>query len=349
MLFEDGYQFESIRHEWVKAFRPRAAFSLTIFWRQFGPYPYQEVQMTRSVVDGLDDVELVGAPVILEAGAVGRTVAAALAEDIGDGDITSETAVPEDVRVTARAVAREPGVLAGIEVFEAAFRQLSREVRTEIQLTDGRSFEAGETLAVVTGGARSILAAERVALNFLQRMCGIATQTARYAEAVAGTGATILDTRKTVPGLRIFDKYSIRAGGGANHRMGLFDAALVKDNHIAAAGSLIEAVSRVRRLAGDRARFIEVECDTLDQVAECLELGVGLILLDNMGVDDMARAVRLAAGRAKLEASGTVGLHNVREIAKTGVDYISVGSLTHSVTALDIGLDIRQLDRLTDE
>ena len=301
--------------------------------------------MAKSVVDRLDDVESLGAPAELDADVVGRTVAAALAEDIGASDITSETAVPECVRVEARAVAREPGVLAGIEVFETTFRQVSPEVQTELPLPDGRSFDAGETLAVVDGIARSILAAERVALNFLQRMCGIATQTARYVEAVQGTGAAILDTRKTVPGLRIFDKYSVHAGGGVNHRMGLFDAALIKDNHIAAAGSLGEAVSRVRRSAGGRARFIEVECDTLDQVAECLELGVGLILLDNMGVDEMARAVKLAAGRAKLEASGNVGFHNVREVAETGVDYISVGSLTHSVAALDIGLDIRQLDR----
>ncbi len=305
--------------------------------------------MVRSVVDRLDDVELAGAPARLDAGVVGRTVAAALAEDIGAGDITSETAVPGWVQIEARAVAREPGVLAGIEVFEAAFRQVSPEVRTELRLPDGGAFEAGETLAVVNGVARSMLAAERVALNFLQRMCGIATQTARYVEAVRGTGAAILDTRKTAPGLRIFDKYSVRAGGGANHRMGLFDAALIKDNHIAAAGSLREAVSRVRRSAGERARFIEVECDTLDQVAECLELDVSLILLDNMRIEEMARAVKISAGRAKLEASGMVGLHNVREIAETGVDYISVGSLTHSVAALDVGLDIRQLDRPADE
>ena len=163
--------------------------------------------MAKSVVDRLDDVESLGAPAELDAGVVGRTVAAALAEDIGVGDITSETAVPECVRVEARAVAREPGVLAGIEVFETTFRQVSPEVQTELPLPDGRSFDAGETLAVVDGIARSILAAERVALNFLQRMCGIATQTARYVEAVQGTGAAILDTRKTVPGLRIFDKY----------------------------------------------------------------------------------------------------------------------------------------------
>ena len=305
--------------------------------------------MTRSVADRLDRFELAGAPTSLDADIVRRTVAAALAEDIGDGDITSETAVPEDISVKALAISREPGVMAGIEVFEAVFRQVSSEVQVDRILADGQSFDARETLAVVTGIARPILTAERIALNFFQRMCGIATQTARYVEAVEGTGTTILDTRKTVPGLRIFDKYSVRAGGGANHRMGLFDAALIKDNHIAAAGSLNEAVSRVRRLAGERARFIEVECDTLDQVDECLEIGVGLILLDNMNVDQMARAVTLAAGRAKLEVSGNVGLHNVREIAETGVDYISVGSLTHSVTALDIGLDSRQSDRPANE
>ena len=305
--------------------------------------------MTRSAVDCLDDFELAGAPASLDADVVRRTVAAALAEDIGAGDITSESAVREDVRVKALAISREAGVLAGIEVFEAVFRQVSPELRINLLLADGQSFDARETLAVATGMAGPILTAERVALNFFQRMCGIATETSRYVEAVKGTGATILDTRKTVPGLRIFDKYSVRAGGGANHRMGLFDAALIKDNHIAAAGSLRQAVSSVQRSAGERARFIEVECDTLDQVDQCLELGVGLILLDNMNVDQMARAVMLAAGQAKLEVSGNVGLHNVREIAETGVDYISVGSLTHSVTALDVGLDIRQPDWLADE
>ena len=349
MLVESRYEFESTRHERIRAFSPGAAFSLTISWRQSGPFPYQEVQWSSRLRPiWIISKQLARQPAWMRV-VVGRTVAAALAEDIGDGDITSETAVPERVRVEARAVAREPGVLAGIAVFEAAFRQVSHEVQTKLSFSDGRSFDAGDTLAVVNGTARSILAAERVALNFLQRMCGIATETARYVEAVQGTRATILDTRKTVPGLRIFDKYSVRAGGGANHRMGLFDAALVKDNHIAAAGSLRKAVSRVRRPNAERARFIEVECDTLDQVVECLELGVSLILLDNMGVDEMARAVKLAAGRAKLEASGNVGLQNVREIAETGVDYISVGSLTHSVSALDIGLDISQLGRLANE
>ncbi|MDP6182199.1 MAG: carboxylating nicotinate-nucleotide diphosphorylase, partial [Gammaproteobacteria bacterium] len=219
-----------------------------------------------------------------------------------------------------------------------------------VELDDGsivRSVAAA--LAEVSGNARSILTAERVALNFLQRMCGIATATAEYVKAVSGTGATILDTRKTVPGLRMFDKYSVRVGGGANHRVGLFDGVLVKDNHIAAAGSIREAVTRVRRSISDGVRFLEVECETVDQVGECLELGVDLILLDNMTPDEMAPAVKLAAGRAKLEASGNVTLQNVREIAETGVDYISVGSLTHSVTALDIGLDIRQIDGPTND
>lgn len=290
-----------------------------------------------------------GVPVDLDGDSIARSVAAALAEDVGPGDVTSETAVPESARIEARALARQSGVLAGSEVFGAVFRHVSADVQIRLPISDGRSFEAGQSLAELSGDARSILTAERVALNFLQRMCGIATETARYVEAVKGTGAIILDTRKTVPGLRMIDKYSVRVGGGANHRVGLFDGVLVKDNHIAAAGSIREAVERVRRSVADGVRFLEVECETLDQVGECLEIDVDLILLDNMTLDQMADSVKLAAGRAKLEASGNVALHNVMQIAETGVDYISVGSLTHSVTALDIGLDIRQVNGPIDD
>ena len=279
----------------------------------------------------------------LAASLVNRVIEAALVEDVGSGDITSEAAVDASLEIESGAVARQPGVMAGIAVFGSVFRKLDPDLEILLRVSDGANFSAGETLAEVVGSARSTLTAERVALNFLQRMCGIATETAAYVKAVDGTGATILDTRKTVPGLRMFDKYSVRMGGGENHRMGLFDAVMIKDNHIAAAGSIHQAVTLVRCSQGDSPRFIEVECDSLDQVAECLELEVDLILLDNMCIADITNAVKVVAGRCKLEVSGGVTLEFVREIAQTGVDYISVGSLTHSVVALDIGLDFGKL------
>ena len=281
-----------------------------------------------------------GDRVTLDAELVKRVVMNALAEDVGAGDLTSEATVPQNARIKARAIARESGILAGIDVFRAVFDALSEEVRTKCPLNDGERFSDGATLAEVAGNARRVLAGERVALNFLQRMCGIATETARYVAAVDGTTATILDTRKTVPGLRILDKYAVRSGGGANHRIGLFDGILIKDNHIAAAGSITEAVSQARGSQIRDAILFEVECETLDQVSECLALGVGLMLLDNMPVEEMSRAVRMCEGRARLEASGNISLQNVRETAETGVDFISIGSLTRSVAALDIGLDI---------
>ena len=280
-----------------------------------------------------------GDRVTLDAALVKRVVTNALAEDVGAGDLTSEATVPENARIDARAIAREGGILAGIDVFRAVFDALSEDVRTKGALSDGDRFSDGATLAEVAGDARSILAGERVALNFLQRMCGIAIETARYVAAVDGTAATILDTRKTVPGLRILDKYAVQAGGGANHRVGLFDGILIKDNHIAAAGSITEAVSKARRSEMGSGVLFEVECETLDQVSECIDLGVSLILLDNMSIDEMARAVRMSAGSARFEASGNISLKNVRHTAETGVNFISVGSLTHSVRALDVGLE----------
>jgi len=268
-----------------------------------------------------------------------RIIRAALAEDIGDGDVTTENTIPEDSQLTGRFLAKEGGVVAGTEVARRTFELLDGRTSFHVLTGDGRRVKRGQVLATVTGPGRAILSGERVALNFLQRMSGIATAARRYTDAVAGTHAVILDTRKTVPGLRLFDKWAVRLGGAANHRTGLYDMALIKDNHIAAVGSITEAVRRVR--AGDSlGRPIEVEVTNLAQLAEALDLPIDRILLDNMTLSMMAEAVRLAGGRIPLEASGGVTLRTVRSIAETGVDYISIGALTHSVNALDISLDL---------
>lgn len=274
----------------------------------------------------------------LDAETIDRVLAMAFAEDVGDGDLTTSACVDDATRISARAVAREPGTVAGLKVFAAAL-QFGGEVEVEWKIPEGAVVNAGEVVAGVRGRAASILTAERIALNFLQRMSGIATATAKFVKAVEGTSARILDTRKTVPGLRALDKYSVKMGGGVNHRFGLFDAVLIKDNHISAAGSLRAAVERARNAVPAGSARIQVECDTLDQLDECLTLGVEWILLDNMMPAELRDAVRCGGGRAKLEASGGVTLDNVGEIAKTGIDFISIGSLTHSVRALDIGLD----------
>jgi len=270
---------------------------------------------------------------------IDRIIRTALAEDIGDGDVTTENTIPEDSRLAGRFLAKEGGVVAGMEVARRTFELLDDRVLVHVLIGDGCRVKRGQVLATVTGPGRAILSGERVALNFLQRMSGIATAARRYTDAVAGTRAVILDTRKTVPGLRLFDKWAVRLGGAANHRIGLYDMALIKDNHIAAVGSITEAVRRVR--AGDPlGRPIEVEVTNLVQLAEALELPIDRILLDNMTLSMMAEAVRLTSGRIPLEASGGVTLKTVRSIAETGVDYVSVGALTHSVSALDISLDI---------
>lgn len=270
---------------------------------------------------------------------IDRIIRAALAEDIGDGDVTTDNTIPEDSRLAGRFLAKEGGVVAGMEVARRTFELLDGRTSFDVLIGDGHRARRRQVLATVMGPGRAILSGERVALNFLQRMSGIATAARRYTAAVAGTQAVILDTRKTVPGLRLFDKWAVRLGGAANHRTGLYDMALIKDNHIAAVGSITEAVCRVRE--GDsRGRPIEVEVTNLEQLAEALELPIDRILLDNMALSMMAEAVRLAGGRIPLEASGGVTLKTVRSIAETGVDYISVGALTHSVNALDISLDI---------
>lgn len=270
---------------------------------------------------------------------IDRIIRTALAEDIGGGDVTTENTIPEDSRLAGRFLAKEGGVVAGMEVARRTFELLDDRASVHVLIGDGCRVKRGQVLATVTGPGRAILSGERVALNFLQRMSGIATAARRYTDAVAGTRAVILDTRKTVPGLRLFDKWAVRLGGAANHRIGLYDMALIKDNHIAAVGSITEAVRRVR--AGDPlGRPIEVEVTNLVQLAEALELPIDRILLDNMTLAMMAEAVRLTSGRIPLEASGGVTLKTVRSIAETGVDYVSVGALTHSVSALDISLDI---------
>jgi len=273
---------------------------------------------------------------------VRRAVQAALAEDIGDGDVTTLATVPESSQSRARMVAREALTLAGVELAEEAFRQLSPAVHIERCLRDGQRAQPGALLLDVQGPTRAILSAERVALNFIQRLSGVATATAQYVQAVAGTGAQILDTRKTTPGWRHFEKYAVACGGGRNHRIGLYDQVLIKDNHLAAlAGEFPNAVTAAVRRARDQfpGLIVEVEADTLEQVEQALEANADIILLDNMTPDQMRQAVQRAKGRSKTEASGGVKLSTVRAIAETGVDFISVGALTHSARAVDIALD----------
>jgi nicotinate-nucleotide pyrophosphorylase (carboxylating) len=266
-------------------------------------------------------------------------VRAALEEDLGRaGDVTSELTIPAGQTATARFVARKPGRVAGLICAEAAFRLVDGSVKFHPALPDGSDAPAGALLATVSGPARSLLTAERVALNFLGPLSGTATATAALVAAVAGTTARITCTRKTLPGLRLLQKYAVRCGGGFNHRFGLDDAVMVKDNHVQAAGGITAAVQRLRAGLGHMVK-VEVEVDSLIQLDEALACGVDTILLDNMPIEDLRRAVALGKGRAVLEASGNVTLATVRAIAETGVDYISSGAITHSAPNLDIGLD----------
>ncbi len=263
-------------------------------------------------------------------------VATALAEDIGPGDVTGEAVVPAKARLVAGMHAREKLVVCGLPLAIHCFRQLDAQVHIEVLARDGEEVAPGAALLRIDGSARAVLAAERTALNFVQHLSGVASLARRFVEAVAGTPARILDTRKTLPLYRRLQKYAVRCGGATNHRMGLHDAVMIKDNHIALAGGLAAAVAAAR---GAGQREIEVECDTLDQVAEALSLGVERLLLDNMSIGELRRAVEMAKGRARLEASGGVRLETVRAIAETGVDFISIGRLTMSAPAVDIGLD----------
>ncbi|WP_337186505.1 carboxylating nicotinate-nucleotide diphosphorylase [Phenylobacterium sp.] len=263
----------------------------------------------------------------------------ALAEDLGRaGDITGQACVPADARLTADFVARRGGVVAGLSCIRLTLAEIDPTARVEPLVGDGQVATAGSALARVSGNARAILTAERTALNLLGRLCGIATLTQDYVDAVSGTKTRITDTRKTTPGLRALEKYAVRCGGGVNHRFGLDDAILIKDNHVAACGSVGEAVRRAKAFAGHLVK-VEVEVDSLNQLQEALAGDPDVIMLDNFGLDDMREAVRMVDGRITLEASGGVTLETVREIAETGVDVISVGALTHSVRVLDIGLD----------
>ncbi len=270
---------------------------------------------------------------------VERAVAAALKEDLGDaGDITTDAIIPPDAKGKAKIVARKQGVVAGLDLAEAAFRMLDPKLKFTRVVQDGGKVAAGGTIAEVQGNTRALLTGERTALNFLGRLSGIATLTASFVAAVAGTKARVACTRKTTPNLRAFEKYAVRAGGGANHRFGLYDAVLVKDNHIAAAGGIANALKQLRARIGHLVK-IEVEVDTLAQLEEALKFPIDAVLLDNMDVETLKKAVALVKGRVVTEASGGVSLDTVEEIAKTGVDVISVGALTNAPRSLNSSLE----------
>ena len=267
----------------------------------------------------------------------------ALSEDIGTGDATTNSIVPVDGLTRGHIVAKQEGVIAGLDVAAAVFAAIDTAFRFTPTVEEGAKITSGTIVAELSGSARTLLTGERTALNFLGRMSGIATLTRKFVDMIAGTTSTILDTRKTAPGLRATDKLAVRRGGGQNHRYGLYDMILIKDNHIDFAGSLALAVEKARAAAGDLE--IEVETRTLENVKEALVLGVERILLDNMSVEMMREAVRLTAGRSKLEASGNVNLETVRSIAETGVDFISVGELTHSPKVFDVSLRVEKTER----
>ena len=266
-----------------------------------------------------------------------RLAYAALAEDVGEGDVTTEAVVDADATGSAVILLKEPGVVCGLGIVETVFRALDEEIEVETLVDEGSLVESGTAVARLSGPLRAILTGERTALNFLGRLCGIATLTRRYVDAVEGTGVAILDTRKTTPGLRVLEKHAVAVGGGRNHRLGLDDGVLIKDNHLRVSDSIGEAVERARAATH---LPVEVECDTIEQVSEALDAGADAILLDNMTPDGLLAAAVLARGRARLEASGGVALDNVRAIAETGVDEISVGALTHSARSLDVSLEL---------
>lgn len=262
----------------------------------------------------------------------------ALAEDVGRGDLTTNTTIPAGTRLKASMVARQDIVVCGMELAALTFDRVNQEIKFEIKSKDGEKVAKGTALATVEGDARAVLAAERTALNIVQHLSGIATEVRKYVEAVAGTSCTMIDTRKTIPGLRNFAKYASFIGGARNHRIRLDDGVLIKDNHIAAAGSLTETVKRAMR-ATPALTVVEVECDTLEQVAEAAASGVDMILLDNMDVENLKKAVEIVAGRCQIECSGGVTLETVLAKAETGVNFISSGRMTQSAPAVDIGLD----------
>ncbi len=269
-----------------------------------------------------------------------KVVAAALEEDLGIGDLTTDSIVPPDLLARGEFLAKEDMVLAGWPVVVETFRSVSPAIQISIEFAEGALIPRGTIFGHVKGLAAYLLKGERVALNFLQQLSGVATETHKYVGAVAGTGVTILDTRKTTPGLRYLEKYAVRVGGGKNHRLGLYDGVLIKENHIAMAGNIAEAIRRVRS-GIDHLKKVEIEVTNFPELMQALQAGADVILLDNMSPDQVLEAVRIVQGRVRLEVSGGINLENVREYASTGIDFISVGALTHSVKAIDISLELR--------
>ncbi len=276
----------------------------------------------------------------LNIGDIRHIVDYALNEDIGNGDITTNSLIPIDLKAKATMIAKSDGVIAGLEVAEYVFRTLDPDILWKTFVNDGDNVAKGTTILEITGSFRALLTGERLALNFLQRMSGIATMTANCLNTLKGYQTKILDTRKTVPGLRLLDKYAVLKGGGTNHRIGLYDMVLIKDNHIKVAGGITKAVAQIKKNIPANIQ-IEVETTTLDEVAEALSAGADIIMLDNMTTQTMAQSVILINGRAKVEASGNMTIDRLREVAATGVDFISIGALTHSVVALDISMNIK--------
>ncbi len=265
-----------------------------------------------------------------------RNVAVALAEDVGTGDLTAHL-IPDSVQARGRVITREHAVLCGTAWFDATFAALQPNALITWHARDGEQLEPGQAICDILATARNLLTAERTGLNFLQLLSGTATKTRKFVDAVAGTRASIVDTRKTLPGLRLAQKYAVLVGGGVNHRIGLYDGVLIKENHILSAGGIRQVLGEARRITPGNA-FIEIEVESLEQLREALDAGARMILLDNMSLEEMREAVRLTAGRAELEASGGVGFERVREIAETGVDRISIGGLTKDVKAIDLSL-----------
>lgn len=271
-----------------------------------------------------------------------RIIINALKEDIGKGDITSNLIIPKNQKGKAFFLAKEDGIVAGLIIVKEIFKKLDKKIVIKNFVKEGQKIKRGEKIAEINGSLRALLTGERTALNFLQRMSGIATITFRYVEQLKGTKTKILDTRKTAPGLRMLDKYAVKIGGGTNHRFGLYDMVLIKDNHIKAANNITNAVIKIKRGLKKKIK-IEVETSNLEEVKEALANKVDIIMLDNMPIDMIQEAVKLIDGKAKVEASGNVNIDNVRKIAQTGVDFISVGELTHSVKALDISMKIENI------
>jgi len=270
---------------------------------------------------------------------IDKIIKQALLEDIGTGDITTDSIIPYDLKTKGIIKTKEEGVIAGLNIANLVFKKLDSNIIFQEKIKDGAKVSRNKILAEITGPARTILKGERVALNFLQRMSGIATITSKFCQEVKDFPVRIVDTRKTTPGLRILEKYAVRMGGGCNHRFGLYDAVLIKDNHIAVAGGIKSAVNSVRKQISHTVN-IEVEVENLSQLQEALEIKVDIIMLDNMNLDTMRKAVKIVKSKALIEASGGITLENVREIAQTGVDLISIGALTHSVKSLDISMEI---------